>query len=210
MLNANALTTVAAAEDELNVPAGQDTARLERYIQTASEVIERWLNRGALHFAAGIVEVGRPYVARQRMALSRTPVVAVASVLEAGTPLLSPADWSLLWPGAGILERAAGRLWLADVEVSVTYSAGWVTPAQAALEPALTRTLPLDIEHAALLTVGALWRARGEDPSISSETVGDVSFSYRGRNTAIGVNLAGIIPDAAALLLSPYRRRPLR
>ncbi|WP_232293302.1 hypothetical protein [Stigmatella aurantiaca] len=81
--------------------------------------------------------------------------------------------------------------------LAVTYTGGYVTPGQVALDP-LTGpvTLPADVEEAAILEACALFRGRGRDADVSSESLGDWSVSYRERAT--GQRLAS--PRAEALL----------
>jgi hypothetical protein len=219
-LDATALTLVATAEDELGVSAGTETARLERYIHAATAAILQYLNRPAIHYATGIVD-SLPGFGTQRLLLSRYPVTSLTSVVIDGTTLASD-DYEIDDAAAGIVYRRYGFAStgmycpgivqediLPGTEqrlITVTYTAGYVTPQQVVLNGALTRSLPYDIELACLQTVAVLRGGRGRDWSVASESLGAASVSYGGMNTAIGRGMAGIIPDTAAALLSPYRR----
>lgn len=207
-LDETALTTLATAKDELVTADDGSDARLERYIRTASATITAYLNRGPLHFAEGVYEtlggVGLPF-----LLLRRAPLVLLGSVAVDGVPWLADEQFSVASASAGILVATDdARGWPSGARVEVTYSGGWVTPGQA-VSGYLAQTLPEPIEHACLLSVVQLERARGQDPSLASESYGDASVSYAGRNVAIGRAMGGIIPDAALVLLAPYRRPPL-
>ena len=54
-LNSNALTTISTVETELSLTADAQDAELTRYIDTASDQIERYVNR-KLYYGAAIVE----------------------------------------------------------------------------------------------------------------------------------------------------------
>jgi len=86
--------------------------------------------------------------------------------------------------------------------ITVVYVGGYVLPN----DSTGTRNLPYDIEQACILTVTSLFRRRGSDRLVSSESLGDYSVSYRNPNSAIGLGAGGIIPDEAMPLLEPYRR----
>lgn len=105
--------------------------------------------------------------------LSRTPVTAIASVLEDGIAIL-PADRELE-AESGLLHRLRQdqrSAW--SGKVVVEYTAGWRMPGQT------NRTLPDDIERAAVLLAAAMHHARGRDMAVRSESVdGVASISYR-------------------------------
>ena len=192
-----ALTETTTVEDELGLVGGAEASRIERYINAASDMVRAHLNRAALHFETNIEESLRP-TAQPRLVLGRYPVVAVHSAVIDGAEV---EDYSVDSLETGVLYRADG--WTStDVDeprpIVITYDAGWVTPRQAEAE-ALERTLPFDIEHATVLTVSMLYRQRGVDPTVASESLGEASVSYR-------QGLVTALPLTVIALLAPYRR----
>lgn len=212
------------ADSDLTLPATValelggtvDQARLTRLISAASAAIARNLNRPRMHYGAAISEKVAGY-GRERLVLGVAPVISLTSVtLEDGT-VLDPSDYELEDSDAGLLYRGSGWPWTGVLRpgllpnelvagserpsITVVYSGGWVTPAQAG---SLTRTLPYDIEEAAVQTVVALYRKAGADPTVASESLGDYSVSYRGT-----MSPGGIIPEAVLAQLATYRRPPL-
>ena len=210
------LTTVAAAADELGLTASD--ARVMRLVTAASEAIRRYLGRAQLHYQAGRVELVRGY-GRQRLLLEVTPVLSVASVVLGGSALevseykIEDAEAGFLWRDSGWPYTGSVRPGLLQVdpavgtekaEITVTYTGGWVTPAQAAGTgwAGPPRSLPYDIEHVALETITALYRRGGADRDVVSESLGDYSASYRQ-----DVGAGGMIPAALLPQLDVYRRR---
>lgn len=211
------LVATAAAELGLTVDATVTTV-LERLIRVASDAIVKHCDR-PLHYAAAAVEKLKGH-GQPRLVLNRTPLVSVGSIAIDGGEV-DADDYSLEDTEAGFIFRESGwqntgqvspgisQDFLAGTEeavVVVTFAGGYVTPYQAS-SLALTRTLPYDVEQACLETVTALYRRRGMDPTIASESMGDASVSYFGTNTAIG-RRGGVIPDTALALLAPYCRAP--
>lgn len=201
--------TVAA---DLGVPAD---SHVERCVTSASSAIARLCGRAFER--ATVTEYpdsfGRPYVL-----LSRPPLVEVLSVAEGGE-LLDAASYTLAGDLAagGLLYRLAG-LWPVTARVgglvtltvemrqgrpdalAVTYTGGYVTPGQVALDASQGPvTLPAEVEEAAILEACALYRGRGRDADVSSESLGDWSVSYRERSA--GQRLAS---PRAELLVAPH------
>lgn len=224
-LVANALTTVATLAAELGIatPAASSAAEadLERRIAVASSAIEKYCGRT---FARATVTEQVPGYGTQNLRLSRAPVLSVTSVELDGEPVpvedyRTPSGTSAQ---AGFLERAKGTWeWtaleskspapepLAGTErplYEVVYVGGYVLPKDEVL-PGTPRTLPYEVEEACLATCVAIYRAKGRDKSIISESVLSASVTYAGStaNTAIGRGAGGIIPDDVLPLLAPYR-----
>ncbi len=76
-----------------------------------------------------------------------------------------------------------------------------ITPGQVALDSVTypATTTPQDVQEAAIATAVALYRARGTDGRIASESLGDWSVTYRAEQ---GDEL---LPALARALLAPYR-----
>jgi hypothetical protein len=207
------LTTPAAIAADLGIDVGEP--RLQRLIRVASDAVTRYLNRTRLHYATAFVEALAAPPRAVRLVLELTPVVSVASVAIDGVALAA-ADWSLESADAGFLYRSWGWPFTGQVRpglqytdpdvgteqrrITVTYAGGWVTPAQAASAgwagPA--RSLPYEIEHAAIATAISLWHSGASDARVQSEALGSYSVTY-----AAG---GGLLPDAARSLLDPWRR----
>lgn len=202
-----ALTTVADVEDELGVEPGSETTRLERYIIQASRMIASYLGR-KLEREDDIVE-RHAGDGDQFLVLRRAPIVSVASVKLDDTEIdpdsyeVHDAEAGLLyrrhgWRFTGSIRRGVDQgpdIGTEELRYVVTYSAGWVTPAQAALGGELageTVTLPEDIAGAALALVGYLRARRGIDRA---------NYPRPGASDALFKH--GVPPDVAAML-SPY------
>lgn len=210
------LTIDATVSAELGISAAGTV--VPRLILVASEAVRSYLRRGALHYSSTVTETlagyGRVYLSLQRM-----PIVAITSIAVDGTTVTS-TEYSIYDANAGLVYREDGWLWSANYQpgivyernpgtekknITVVYGGGWVTPGQNSLDNTQVRTLPYDIEQATIDTCVALYRNRGRDWNVSSETLGGASITYSGANTAIGRGEGGIIPDAAVALLRPYR-----
>ncbi|MCP3105537.1 hypothetical protein LZ198_42505 [Myxococcus sp. K15C18031901] len=201
--------TVAA---DLGVPVDP---HVERCVSAASGAIAALCGRAFER--ATVTEYpasyGRPYVL-----LARPPLVEVLRVTEAGVELAA-ASFTVAGDLAagGLLYRLAG-LWPVTAHVgglvtltadshqghpgalAVTYTGGYVTPGQLALDASLgPATLPAEVEEAAILEACALYRGRGRDSDVSAESLGDWSVSYRERGA--GQRLAS---PRAELLVAPH------
>lgn len=201
--------TVAA---DLAAPAN---AAVERCVSSASRAIARLCGRAFER--ATVTEYPASY-GRPFLLLERPPLVAILSVTEAGE-LLDPACYTIVgdladgglvyrlesaWPDTarvGGLVTTTVDLRQGNPEaLAVTYTGGYVTPGQVALDASVGPvTLPPDVEEAAILEACALYRGRGRDADVSAESLGDWSVSYRER--AAGQRLTSA---RAELLLAPY------
>ena len=201
-LNSNALTQISTVETELSLTADAQDAELTRYIDTASDQIERYVNR-KLYYGSAIIEK----VAGSGDAflwISRTPLSSITSVVWLGDSSTITGSTYEIWEAdQGNLYRSAG--WN-DTKISatdytryqVTYVGGWITPQQDADDGALTRNLPWDLETACISMVVGLWRQKGADRTIRSESVLNTSVNYER-------HAGGIDPSVRAILDS-YKR----
>lgn len=207
--------------DHLGGGVGSGDARLPLCIASASEAIRGYINQDQIHYQAGIVELVASSLNSPRICLDVTPVVSVASVvLPDGTTI---TDWELESKKLGFLRRLVGWPYTGQVlpgilqvdplagsakpGITVTYTAGWVTPAQAqssGWDSALPRNLPADLEMACILTATALFRGMGRDATVSSESMGDYSVAYR--PLPAGAGAPEPLPPAAQALADNYRR----
>lgn len=206
-LEAYALTTVAAAKDELGIKDDAQNPVLERLIHTASSLVARHCNR-VLHYEAALQELVPGY-GRQLLFLSRTPVVSVATISLDGTTVDS-STYSLRSGLAGLVYREAGWEWTAGyapglvgpalvagseaARYLVTYAGGYVTPVQAS--GPLTRNLPYELEQACLYTVVHMHRLRGKPKAAMVETADADKDVWAGLG----------IPEMGKALLQPHVR----
>lgn len=211
--NAIDLTTAAIVADALGLAS---SSAVERAVTAASRAIASYCGR-TFEKGAAIVEYPEGY-GRPLLLLDRAPVVSIASITELGATVAA-ADYECVGKNAaaGLVYRLRG-VWMrtgrseglvtegsfayqgSTEGIVATYTAGWVTPGQFALDPQLTLNLPEDVQEAALLAAVAFYRRRGVDPSLASEAIGDWSASYRATDPQAPV------PPAAMDLLAPYVR----
>jgi hypothetical protein len=220
----NALTTYSAAKAEVMAMAPGATLLddnvqtiIERIINAASEAIEAYCGR-PFSYAEDDVTLSVPPEG-DTLTVRRTPIDMdedVTAELD-GIPLevsVDNAERGLIYCAGGFggtmyesVQQVRGADGLRPTVtygglpgvgrhvLEVTYSGGYVTPAQAAgTEPPGTRTLPYAIEQACLMTVARCWRMRQSG-----------YMEMADRNIAIGRSTDGIIPDEAIGLLKPYR-----
>ena len=196
-LASNALTTIASAEAELGLTSGEQDALLTRYIDTASDMIERYVSR-KLYYGSAIVEK----VAGSGDAflyISRTPLSSVTSIVWLGdSSTVSASDYSIWEADQGAIYKSSG--WNDAIISStdfqryqVTYVGGWITPQQDADDAALTRDLPFDLETACINMVVGMWRQKGADRTIRSETVLNTSVHYERHQDGIDPSVRAIL-----------------
>lgn len=207
---ANALTTLATVLDELGLASdsGAQDARLERYINAASDFVASYCDR-TFHRTDSIAESGRGY-GQTLLRLSRRPVVSIASVAINGT---ATTDYTLEDAARGLLYRSTGWPWqparmpslsfsvvpgTEAPDVVVTYNGGFVTPAQVAAGTFATRTLPYDLEDAVVQLVMTRWRNRGRDMRVVAESYGEGGFTFGG--SAIPIEILGILDGYAEIV----------
>lgn len=181
------LTTRIQLKQELGLADEGDDALIDALIAQASSAIEAACRRVLAR--EGVVEtvIGR---GRSLLMLTRTPIVAIASVRSGGIEV-PPDLWGVLSEDAGLLHRRGG--W-DEVPFEIAYAGGFALPGTP------DRTLPGALERACLETVKLWLAARDRDPSLNSENAGGYSASYA---PARG------LPDSARELLAPWRRPSL-
>ena len=227
------MLTVTLASTE---QAASDTASLRALIGTTStaddarqlaalKAATRWAESyiGYPLFVASYRET-RPSYSSRRLMLSRTPVRAVAQLLDAPSPDDGAAVLSSEFGvdrEAGFLTRDEGWEWSAPVEYDLTpvpragqeyeqwlvdYMAGWTfggiepTSANYSTEAGTTstgRTLPEDIEEAVLTKAAALYEGT---ESVDAEQLGDLKVTYNLRSASVDK----VVPEE--IMLAPYRR----
>lgn len=185
------LTTAATAKLELQIASGGDDVYLSMLIDQASTAIENWCARSfALEAVREVIHQNAP---QPSLLLSRWPVASVTALTLNGVE----ADPAATEAGEdGLLDRLKdnGRsgFWPAG-RIIVEYRAGYVLPGEEG------RTLPYDIERAALTLLKTYLFSRMRDPLVRSETVEDIdSVSYF-------PGTVSSLPPQVESLLAPYR-----
>ena len=93
--------------------------------------------------------------------------------------IVSPSGWGFSGSFAGVAGPAVPIAGTEVRDTRVTFDGGWITPAQEAETPSVgTRTLPYDLEEAALAAVKSLWGRRTDTLGVKSEKIGDAAVSY--------------------------------
>lgn len=190
------LTTLAAIKNELGLTTGADDAFLLTLIDQASGAVRRWCNR--VFATETIRETFRLSTATDSLLLSRWPVGALLSIVQAGSTLAT-SDYEAE-NGAGLLYRLTAsdiRCPWPPGKIVVEYEAGYVLPGQPG------RTLPDDVERATTLLVKAGWFSRARDPLVRAETVDGIgSTTYWVGGFSEGTSL----PLDVEGMLSAYRQ----
>lgn len=196
-------------------------ARVQRAVSAASSAIAHWCGR-VFEKATGIVEYPAGFE-RPLLILDRPPILSITSITEYGNTTAA-ADYESVglnaeaglvlhktrgWLNTQRLDRRAVSETLAGAngqsdQIVVTYDGGYVTPGQNLLDSVTypTVTLPDDVVEAAIFTACSFYRAKGIDPNVAAESIGDWSITYFSSRTAI----ENAIPPVARGLLARYRR----
>lgn len=175
---------------------------LEQFVAAASGQARTFMRRPALEYTAAYSEKVRAPRGTELL-LGRTPIIgAITSITDEDGEVIDADSYSVENADSGIIFREDG--WGCPGQLlTVVYTGGWVTPAQAASTgwggPA--RSLPADIEAAVIDAVVSRYRGMGVDSRIASETVGDASVTYRNAT----VTDSGLPPSAEGLLLPHVR-----
>lgn len=196
-LSKHALTTIDAVKAELPLTGDPDPKLdgvVARLINSASDSIRSHCRRD---FARQTIRedffIGDD---RNSILLSLTPVVSVDGVFQ-GPDEDNPVEGYELEARPGILRLRYGT-WPKNKLVHVNYTGGYVTPHQAAQDPALERNLPYDIEEACIITAATRFQYLGQPADIQIMQVEQirVHFAEGGRKG---------LPEAALELLEPYK-----
>lgn len=189
-------TTLQAVKDYLDITDGDSDAKITRGIKYVSDFIRSVTGR---KFAEEtILETVRGFGSTQMM-LARYPITDIQSISIRGELI---TDYDISDPDVGILYRRRGWEWSVqnvngvglnpipnseDFVYSVTYTGGFCMPCA----NDCTRTLPYDIEQAAIELIGMYLDST--PLNISQIKVGDYTTTYR----------AGI-PETISAVLKNY------
>ncbi len=203
------LTTVDALKQHLGLTTTSEDEKLADAILAASAAVATYI--GYYPLRQSYRETVAGYGSRTLM-VSRTPLTTITTMYYGSTGLVVDAtEYVIDNAEAGLIVRDLGFPWSAGVEWDldshvvpgserksfiIDYTAGWVFTTDA------DRTLPHDLEHAALEGAKSLYLGRARDGDIAAKTVGDLSVTYRRQ----GDKPAGSLPDESLSLLERYRR----
>lgn len=192
-LNPNALVTVATAKVHLDIPSADTSqdAKLELYINTASERIERHLDRKLIYQTHTERQDGR---SSDRIMLRQYPA-------EKPTSLYDDPGWDFLTPieasgydieDAGVVVLRYGRFMRANLNIKVIYNAGY----KSVVSPGAGPNLPADLQHACLLLVEWMYQMRA-----------DRRLGVKGKaKNQENISFSQGIPPEVVEILEPHRR----
>lgn len=209
-LTSDALTLLATVKIELGIAADTYDDALKRMINAVSRRIRSYCDR--IFYYEADIEESVPGYGDTLLRMSRFPILSIDSIAYDGTAIdsdtYSSADKNA---AAGLIYSEYGWVWTAkslnsvmgdwvpgteEDLYTVTYTAGFVTPAQETGE--LVRTLPWDLEDACIQAVASRWAGMGRDLSIESEKSLNYSVKYW--------STAGDLSQSVKSMLAPYVR----
>lgn len=174
----NALVTMAEAKDQLSITTTTPEldARVERWINAASQMIETYLDRKLIYQTYTERKDGRR---SDRIILSQFPVVSVVSLHDdinwgfTSTSLIDANDYWIEEDSTIVLKGfffARGNR-----NIKIVYSAGYKSPVLGGLGP----ELPKDLSYACLLTVEWLEKMRNDKRvGVTSKSKNGESISF--------------------------------
>lgn len=201
-LSKHALTTTNMAASSVE-EASPET--IEFLVNAASDAIRRYCNRD---FVQQIIIEHVPGYGTPRLMLKLTPIREIQEIRVSDT-VAPPESYAIedadagfvrvqggVWPwtavvGSGPLAMRASASEYAGI--TVVYTGGFVTPAQAEANPELERNLPYELEQACLQLISAWHHERQRDPGVVSEKLGSLGLTYG-------------IPAWMHPLLAPWKR----
>lgn len=210
-----ALTTLKTVCDDLQIDPLADNSYLGRLIARASRAISTYCRR--LFALAGYQDtfrrvrtIGHRLNGNETpddpppLILSACPIVAIEAVTIDGILLVAGVDYEFD-ADAGLLYRLgiAGlrQPWVFEIG-TVSYTAGWVLPVDNAPDGAPLRTLPEDVEEAAIGLIQLAYAARSRDASVKMELLFDVR---RVEYFDPSAGQVAQLPAGIDLQLQPYR-----
>lgn len=207
------LTNVSRVKSSLGITDAAQDALISELIARVSAEIVAYLRLTAANDGSvstlGVqtyVETIRKVSGVYELFLSRRPITSVTSIVEDGVTLTTGVDFQVN-NSVGLIDRLSSdelTAWVGE-KIVATYAAGYVLP-----DDTGTRTLPYEIEEAAIYTIAARMSdldPASIDPEVKTETLFDVySATY---NTA-GVSgkafgESGSLPHRAMALLASHR-----
>lgn len=194
------LTILANVKSELGITTAADDANLETWIDQASALITAYCNRvfgeeTVLESFRNRYTASGQWPTHAKITLDRTPVTAIASVIENGTTLTRDVDYEIDVE-SGIMTRLCGdyeKRW--DFRtLAVTYTGGYE----------LLGTLPIELERATITMVKQFRSASTRDPLLKSEDIpGVLSQTFWVGGT--GDKTPSGLPHDVETMIAPYR-----
>lgn len=204
----NALTTPKEIRAELGI-----TGNVDRLINAASDRVERYCQRSFFYEAARVDQL--PGFADFYLTAEKGPILSVASLKYDGALIDSAEyeiadDWRIRSDSGFTSTAGTARDFVTNYPkqgsekglYTLTYSCGYVTPAQAA-DLGLSRSLPYDIEDAVIQLVAMRYLEIGNNPRVKSERLMSHQVNYGGPST---MDSEDGIPTTIAATLKGYRR----
>ena len=188
--SSRALTTLATVKDEIGITDDGADARLQRWINEASERIETYLDR--VLTAETVRETFRLTDAPACLRLARRPVTVIDSIDVDGVTLASNQYEVDVAAGLLFLMNGPRRVRWFGCTVIITYTAGYVSVA----------ALPRPIETGCISLLRHRWAARDRDPMLRSLAIPGVATEQYWIG-AIGEGCD--LPLEVAALLDPFR-----
>jgi len=186
-------TTLDAVKTYFNITDTAQDAKINQGIKYASDFIRRYTGRTFAEQT--IIETIRGY-GTNYLTLSLYPITNIAAILQEGEVI---TDFEISDPGAGLIYRRVGWDWSAasfggisadpvpnseDYIFSVQYTGGYCMPCAVGC----TRTLPYDLEQAAIELIGMYLDST--PLNVSQIKVGDYSTTYK---TGIPTTITAIL-----------------
>lgn len=202
------LADLATLKAELGITNGDSDALLNRALDAASARIVSYTGR---EFAKETLIETLPGSGSFTLMLTRTPVLSITGITADGVTV-SASDYVLKDAGAGLvfskyswLNTSGSYSGISRIPNSgaaqdlyaVTYQAGYALPGEG------SRTLPFDIEQAALMLATGFYQSRQRQVGVKSEDIKDV---YRVEYFDQSASMQGGMPADVAGILDPWRR----
>lgn len=192
-LNSNALASVANVKTHLDIPAAdvsQDD-KIEMYINTASERIERYLDRKLIYQQHTERQDGR---GSDRVLLKHYPAQKPTQLFDDPSwdflTQIDAADYDIEDAGVIVLRRM--RFQRSNLNIKVVYNAGY----KSIVSPGSGPDLPSDLQHACILLVEWMYQMRAD------RRLGVQSKAKAQEN----IRFSQGMPPEVVELLDPHRR----
>lgn len=184
-LATNALTTLAVVKDELDITDNDMDSKLERWINAASDFVQKYIGRS---LGKNQITVDKNGAGSQYLILENTPILTIDSVLY-GTVPITDYDVNTEDYKRGTLFREQGWVYASLIAglvgepvgerrvYTIQYTYGYVLPQDdGAPDP---RTLPYDIEDVVIGIVTAKYTKQiNEAYGLSGLKQGRLSYSF--------------------------------
>lgn len=193
------LTTLAVVKDELGISGSDHDAKLERYIDRASQTIVSYCNR---NFAQQRVTETMTSTGGTLLKTSEAPIVTLHSVTYSGAVVETSKYYGDTLAAGLIRNKTSWFNTSGELDYSLDYVYGYVLPSFSLG----TVDLPADIQQACIDLVKAFFLSRERDPSIQKEGIPSVYFATYGKDSGGFGGATGMLPSQVEAILRPYKR----